>query len=88
MKPRFSQRFQFSLVYVLVAAIVPPNTMLAMSRWTLMGIHVKLLMAAHTEPLSAPESVMPAGEIMNVTHELATNRIAVPRRFESTPRLT
>jgi hypothetical protein len=54
----------------------------------LMGIHVKLVMAAHTLPCSAPDSVMPAGEIMNVTHELATNRMAVPNRFESTPRLT
>ena len=50
-----------------------------------MGIHVKLLMAAHTPPLSAPPSSTPAGEIMNVTHELATNRMAVPNRFDSTP---
>ena len=53
----------------------------------LIGIHVKLLMAAHTAPLSAPDSSMPAGEIMNVTQELATNRMAVPNRFDSTPRL-
>src|SRR5262245_25001659 len=70
------------------AQIVPPNTMLAMSRWMLIGIQVKLLTAAHTEPFSAPDSSTPAGEIMNVTHELATSRIAVPNRFESTPRLT
>ena len=30
---------------------------------------------------------MPAGEIMNVTQELATRRIAVPKRLDSTPRL-
>ncbi len=62
--------------------------MLAISRWMLIGIHVKLLTAAHTEPLRAPESSTPAGEIMNVTQEFATSKIAVPKRFESTPRLT
>ena len=62
--------------------------MLAISRWMLIGIQVKLLIAAHTEPLSAPESSMPAGEIMNVTQEFATKRMAVPKRFERTPRLT
>ena len=54
----------------------------------LMGIQVKLLMAAHTLPLRAPDSSMPLGDIMKVTHELATTRMAVPARFESTPRLT
>ena len=67
---------------------MPPNTMLAMSRWMLIGIQVKLLIAAHTEPFKAPESSMPAGDIMNVTQELATRRIAVPKRLDSTPRLT
>jgi hypothetical protein len=28
---------------------------------------------------------MPAGEIMKVTHEFATRRIAVPKRLLSTP---
>src|SRR5947207_1634053 len=40
-------------------------------------------MAAHTPPLSAPDSSMPAGDIMNVTHELATTmmtaKIGTPR---------
>ncbi len=54
----------------------------------LIGIHVKLLMAAHTPPLSAPDSSTPAGDIMKVTHELATTRIAVPARLESTPSVT
>ncbi len=31
---------------------------------------------------------MPAGDIMNVAHELATTRIAVPKRLLSTPRPT
>src|SRR6185369_2999127 len=70
------------------AQIVPPKTMLAMSRWMLIGIHVKLFIADHTEPFKAPESSMPAGDIMNVTQEFATRRIAVPKRFDSTPRLT
>jgi hypothetical protein len=65
--------------------MVPPNTILAMRRWTLMGIHVKLLMAAHTLPLRAPDSVIPAGEIMKVTQELATKRMAVPKRLLRTP---
>ena len=65
--------------------MVPPKTMLAISRWMLMGIQVKLLMAAHTLPLRAPDSVIPAGEIMKVTHELATKRMAVPKRLLSTP---
>ena len=42
-------------------------------------------MASHTLPLSAPESSMPCGDIMKVTHELATRRIAVPKRLDSTP---
>ena len=54
----------------------------------LIGIQVKLLIAPQTEPLSAPDSVMPAGDIMNVTHEFATTRIEVPRRFDRTPRPT
>jgi hypothetical protein len=62
--------------------------MFAISRWMLIGIQVKLLIAAQTPPFRAPDSVMPAGEIMNVTQELATKRIAVPNRFESTPRHT
>src|SRR5258708_90570 len=62
--------------------------MLAMSRWMLMGIHVKLLIAAHTEPLSAPDSVMPAGEVMKGTQDFPTNRIAGAIRFASTARDT
>src|SRR3972149_6849337 len=68
--------------------MVPPNTMLAMSRWMLIGIHVKLLMAPHTDPLSAPDSSTPPGEIMKVTQELATKRMAVPKRLDRTPRPT
>ena len=68
--------------------MVPPNTMLAISRWMLIGIQVGLWMAAHTPPLSAPDSSMPEGDIMKVTQELATTRMAVPKRFDRTPRLT
>src|SRR5258707_1227519 len=62
--------------------------MFAISRWMLIGIQVKLLIAPQTEPLSAPDSVMPAGDIMNVTQEFATTRIEVPRRLDRTPRPT
>jgi hypothetical protein len=68
--------------------MVPPNTMLAMSRWMLIGIQVGLLIAAHTPPFSAPDSSMPEGDIMKVTQELATTRMAVPNRLDSTPRPT
>jgi len=62
--------------------------MLAINRWMLIGIHVELLIAAQTDPLSAPVSVTPAGDIMKVTQEFPMRRIAVPNRFERTPRLT
>jgi len=42
-------------------------------------------MAAHTPPLSAPDSSIPAGEIMKVTQELATTRMAVPKRLLRMP---
>ena len=51
----------------------------------LMGIQVKLLMAAHTLPLRAPDSVMPAGDIMNVTQELATNEDGRPEEVAEDP---
>ena len=50
----------------------------------LMGIQVKLLMAPQ-KLLRFPASSTPPGETMKVTHELATTRIAVPMRFDSTP---
>ena len=59
--------------------------MFAISRWTLIGIQVKLFTACHRVPVNLPVSFTPAGEIMNVTHEFDTKRIAVPKRFASTP---
>ncbi len=64
---------------------MPPKTMFAISRWMLIGIQVKLLIAAHTDPLRAPDSSMPAGEIMKVTQEFATRRMAVPKRLLTIP---
>ena len=65
--------------------MVPPKTTLAMSRWMLTGIQVKLFTACQRVPVNLPVSSTPAGEIMKVTQEFETNRIAVPSRFDRTP---
>ncbi len=56
-----------------------------MTRWTLIGIQVKLLTASQTDS-TAPLSAIPRGDIMNVSQELAMNMIAVPTMLSASPR--